>query len=557
MALTRLAAALVRIREGLSLDALFLNSGGSTLIPGSRRVFNINDYGAKPDYNMTTHVIVTDSYAAYVAAALDASKCNGIVETPACPVGFAYYSSGRIRGETSFYNGVSFIGHGLRSSILVSGVESGPAIGAFTSSGEPVSTHIDEMQIRSHANLVNPAVFVGWGVVLNNMTFQDHSRVWVEGFEEGVRLYNQGSSVAFSFTEFNTLKKWWIRGNKTQIRLAKGASGNASFHGNSIDQCVLNVGPNQTGVKIDAGCVLYNSTGSMWAFGSDNTSVLIDNEGAWNGEFNFFFEGQGTLNNKGSMIFSDGAWGVENSTGELNDISTVPICHPAYRTAKTPTGANWGTHGVTSLVNRGINTAVNFMADIFRLRGPNVEGIGWAGYDSGDWDNQGFYMASQSFGATGAESLTLRWLLALNNFISYRPTFGFKYQKGGAVQLGINSTGRATMLIGRKATGTVAANAGVSQTIQMSGIQLSVTNMSYDCELVLIGANGTGKHARRFTVFHDGQVNPGVNGALLKDVDMSGSPSGYSVSSAGIISFTITTSAAMNYTLTVVGFSNP
>ncbi|QOE32399.1 tail fiber protein [Klebsiella phage Muenster] len=528
---------------------------GVDLIGGSRRYFKVTDYpGGIPDSSVSrngngtlTIIKGTNNTSAIKAALADAQTYNGIVYFPSPKNGNAYlYDETLFPAVTSgsLWRGASLLGDGKTATKLIFDGGDIPAVHVKGTSGWPTNIFLQGMSLYSAND------FVGEGWKLQGITGIRLSDFAAYRFGDGGLSFSNGSAAGI-FTEFNIIEDGWLENNKTNIKFRKDG-GDGSFHGITLRNVISNNLPGQTGLDVGAGCVIYNADWNQVTFFGAAGVQWILNNGSRNGFETLYFEGNGTVTNNGSWSTA-GHWRIQNGTGAITDTSTIPFFNESYITPVTPSDPNFATAGFTAFESLKPLIDGQVYRGLMRLRGSNAEALAVTGYDSGTFEKQGLAIVSQSAGDS-VKDLILRQLIHLNGITSFRPEYKFNYV-GGATQLAINSSGRHTGIMGRRATGAITANAS-TQTISLSGL-LPAINQAYDVIIDISTAGVTSKFTGVFCGFYDTTTN-----TTLKSIDnprSAGSEISVGVSSAvkitsgGDLTITLTATANCTYSITIIG----
>ncbi|CAD5236219.1 tail fiber protein [Klebsiella phage vB_KvM-Eowyn] len=523
---------------------------GVDLVSGSKKVFRVTDYGAVADYVRSSGTVGTNSTSAFQAAIAAAQAVNGVVYVPSAPQGYAYYINQTlypiISSGSGLWRGASILGDGLYASSIYCDCGVNPGIHVLGTSGWPSNINISGISLYSHIK------YTGIGIKEQGVCIYSVHDVGIYEFD--TNLYISNGSAAGIFSEFINHERLWLKDGNTNIKFSRDG-GDSSFHGINFNHCVLNNISGQTGINISSGCVVYNSDWKqLTLFGNSSVNWIVNN-GSRNGFETLFFEGDGIITNNGSW-YTGGTWRIQNSTGVWTDTSTVPFTTETYITPQTPTDSNFSSVGFTSISAPNVPSTSQTYRGMVRLRGNNSEGMGIIGYDSGTFERQGLALLSASAGDT-FKDLVMRSLWHLNGITSFRPSFGLSYGSSGTAQLSINSTGRASGVMGRTTTGTITANAS-SQTITTTSFYFPESASPSLVSLKCMGPSNQLVWAGLYV----GASSP-IGGTTMVSlgvpVNVVGSgvtytpPTALTVDSSGNISFTLTTSVDITYRINIIG----
>lgn len=527
---------------------------GIDLIAGGRKYFKVTDYpGGKPTSSVsrrsdgTLNIVKgVDNTSAFQQALIDAQAVNGIVLVPSPENGNAYLLTKTLYpvvNKNDLWRGASIVGDGKFASKLIYDGGDTPCIHVLGTSGWPSNISLEGISLYS----ANDFVGEGWKLQgLTGVNLKDFA-----AYRFGVNLSFSNGSRSGIFTEFNFVEDGWLENGATNIRFRKDG-GDGSFHGISLNNIINNNVPGQTGLDVGSGCVIYNADWQQVTFFGNTGVQWILNNGTRNGFETLYFEGNGTVTNNGTWSTA-GHWRVQSNTGIIKDNSKIPFFNSGYITPTKPADPNFSAAGFNSL--EALNPLTNNQASrgIMRLRGNDAEAMLITGYGSGNFESQGLAIASQSANSTISQ-VTLRQLIHLNGITSFRPEYRFNYV-GTPDQLVINSSGRHTGIMGRRATGAISASAS-AQTITIGGM-LPENDQAYDITVVIATDGVTSKFTGVFCGMYDTTTN-----TPLKPVDttrtagsqISVAPaSALKITAAGDITLTLTTTAKCNYTLTIIG----
>ena len=531
------------------------SSYGADLVRGTRRYFKVTDYeNGTPDSTVgrnsdgTLSITKgTDNTSAILAAIADAQQYNGTVYFPAPANGKAYLISETlypIVKSGSLWRGASMIGESKYSTKIICDCGNNPGIHVKGTSGWPSNVVIDGISLYPATDLVG----IGWKI--QGVGVFQVNNFAAYRFAENLSFSN--GDQAGIFTEFVTVSNGWLENGATNMKF-RTDGGDASFHGITLRNIVNNNLTGQIGLDIGAGCNIYNATWDQVTFFGASGVCWILNNGTRNGDESLYFEGNGYVQNNGTWK-TRGTWRIQNNTGAITDTSTIPFCCSGYITPVSVTDANLVAAGLNKLSALPVpDNAHPSQTGLVKLSGNNADGVGIIGYDSGSFESQGLAMLSASYGDTFKDA-TLRSLWHLNGITSYRPEFSLKYA-GGASQLSINSSGRHTGVMGRRAVGTITGNSA-AQTVSLAGL-LPAANQAYDVSIVITTAGVTSKFTGVFCGFYDTTTT-----TTLKAVDTprsAGSELSIGVSSAvkitadGTLTLTLTALVDCTYTITIIG----
>lgn len=522
-------------------------TSGADLVGNSKKYFNVVTYGAVADYTVATNTPLTDSTNAFKAAIAAAIAVGGIVYIPPVTPGKAFYITDSLLpinpGPGALWRGATIEGAGIYASSIYCNTGSLPAIKIAGTSGFPSNIKMSGFSLYAHT--------AGTGIGLQTQGVCVYEIADVALYNFDTNLYISNASAAGIFSEFINCNRLWLQNGNTNIKFRRDG-GDTSFHGINFNHCVLNNTVGQTGIDIGTGCVVYNADWQqITLFGAAGVQWILNN-GARNGSETLFFEGDGTVTNNGSWSTS-GNWRIQNSSGTITDTSTIPFTNDHYITPTTPVDPNFSAAGFSTVQATTPLQHNQAYRGIVRLVGPNAQGVGVVGFGSGTFENQGLAILSQATGSS-INGLLMRYLMHLNGIKSYRPNWALSYA-GGTAQLSINSTGRASGVMGGRSAGTISAS-GSPQTITISSL-LPQTNQSYLISLSIQTGTASSKILGTFVGSYNTTSNT-VCGSL-GNIYNAGSeftfaPStGVVITSGGDLTITLTTSAAANYAVNVVG----
>ncbi|HBV9757285.1 TPA: hypothetical protein MEA29_005696, partial [Klebsiella pneumoniae] len=351
------------------------------------------------------------------------------------------------------------------------------------------------------------------------------------------------------FTEFNIIEDGWLENNKTNKKFRKDG-GDGSFHGITLRNVISNNLPGQTGLDVGAGCVIYNADWNQVTFFGAAGVQWILNNGARNGFETLYFEGEGTVTNNGNWSTA-GYWRVQSSSGIINDNSTIPFANDGYLTPTTPTDANFSAAGFSNVQALQPLLHNQTYRGLMRLIGNNAQALAVTGYDSGAFESQGLAIVSQSAGDS-VKDIILRQLIHLNGITSFRPEYRFNYI-GGGTQLSINSGGRHTGVMGRRATGNITASS--SQQTITTDLALPAANQTFILSVHLFSSDGTHRHVATY-------VGAAVTGSVAStallitshsDPAIAFPSASFVILDGGILRFAVTTSVDISYEIKALG----
>lgn len=520
-----------------------------------RDIISVADFGAVADYDISTKTINTNSTEAFKRALTYAKNFNAQLLVPNAPRGKAYYIN-----ETLYpygYSGVGTNPSGMYGPLLLGQSRQGaylvfdlPAnhIGLhfYGTSGSPSNMGYKNLTIRPHV------VGVGIGVCEQGPCCLESDNIDIQDFQVNLAISN-GDSPGI-FTEFGTHRRLWLKdATEANIRIRRDG-GDASFHGLNLENVIINNVTGGIGIDIGSGCNVYNSSWHVNIFGASGTTLILNN-GARSGDDRIYFEGNGAVINNGSWVTS-GHWRVENSTGVLTDTSTVPFCVSSYITPQTPADSNLTSIGVTAIeaTKPFANSALS--NDLFRLRGNNVEAVGYAGYAGGVSERQGFAMCSWAFG-NKIKDILIRSIWHLTGVTSFISAFKLNYNGQSGTQLSINSTGFHTGQQGRTASASIPANAGVSQSVSVSGSNMPQAGKQTLISLRLTASGAAHDTSYLYAVASNPYGSSSTATLISSNAFVTGSgfvaPSSVQVNSSGVFQFNVTTSLALTASLNIVG----
>lgn len=449
----------------------------------NQRVFNIMDFGAKPDYVRTKNdhrndwavgeemgTIGTDSFGAINLAAAMAWQYNGRVYVPGCPRGYAFYSSQGLKFTTSYQMSVGITGDGSESSMIVCG-QDGLIATASAGSGNPSNVAFTGFTILSHL-FRNPGYT---GLTEGGMGFVKVYDVNIRNFETNHLITNDLGGGAGVFTEVVSHSRMNNRNAVYGLKFRKGA-GDASMHGVNFNGYWID-GFSGIGLDIGAGVNLYNSDFIQFTiFPSGDNTVSILNNGSRSGVDHIYFEGNGIhVENNGGWV-TTGMWRVQNNIGLINsDTSTRPFnVQGSYDTPIALGGSVsapvFSSLGITNLrLSPKQNRPTASMGEnLVLLKGQEINSIGFVGLRQGSrWGSQGFFMLSQLLNDP-VSSLRVHSAYSLNGISVYDGTFSMGFGTD-ANQFKLNSNGYFTGRMGRRFTATLDASAS-QQVITIPGL---------------------------------------------------------------------------------------
>lgn len=521
---------------------------GSEYVSGVRKVFRVTDYGAVPDYKISSRTPVTDSTQAFRAAVEDAIAVNGVVYIPSAPDGSAYYITGSILPVTQvggLWRGASIHGDGLYSSSIYCDCGSNPAIHVKGTSGWPSNIKLHGFSLYAHSQ------YSGVGVKLQGVCVYEVSDIGIYEFDTGVMFSNGDYSGIF--TEFVNCNRLWVKNNNTNIKFRK-EGGDPSFHGINFNYCVSNNISGQTGLDIGEGCRIYHADWNQLTFFANTADICwIKNNGARSGNETLFFEGKGYVINTGGWD-TGGVWRIQNDTGIITDKSVTPFVNATYITPVSQTDERFASAGFSSVQALRNPTPSEAFRGLLKLRGNNAEGIGVVGYGSGNPESQGLAILSQAYG-DGMGSLSMQYLLHLRGIRAFRQNFELSYS-GSSPQLSINANGRASGIMGRRTSGTIYPNAS-PQGIRTTSFYFPESAYPANVTIVFKSADNTVLYSAIYGAASSpvGQSEMKLIAKVL-DIDTGAKfepPESMFVDSTGNTTFTITSAVQLTYTITIVG----
>lgn len=522
-----------------------------------RDFISVKDYGAVADYDVATKTINSNSTQAFKDAITAAQAKNGTVFIPSAPNGKAYYITDTLYPH--YYSGVGtnpsgqdgayLLGENRTGSYLVFDLPDNNAVGIhiFGTSGHPSNLGYENLTIRPHVN------GRGVGVKEQGPCVIRSENIDIQEFD--TNLYISNGVSAGIFTEFGSHRRMWIKNGNTDIKF-RADGGDASFHGCNFEHLIVNTKSGAVGIDIGTGCYIYNALwhGNMFA---PSDAKFILNNGSRNGTDNLFFEGDGMVENFGNYSVR-GNWRIESADGTLTWGGSKPVAVENLLTPTIPDSGRFTSLGtdtkITALSDIQTENAVrNFVG----IRATDVESVGVTVYEGGDADKNGFAILSCPFGG-GPKDLELIGLIHRGGlkWFDNAPKFSISNQPADITQLQLNDNGYHTGSMGRVSTASIAANAGVSQSVtvplcmaeagqhNLVNIRFTAAGAAHDTtHTYLMAANPYGSSAAATLL----ATNNFVSSAGFV------APSSVVINSSGLVQFSITTSVALTATVKALG----
>ena len=520
-----------------------------------RDIISVADYGAIADYDIATKEINSNSTGAFKQAISAAKAVNGVVYIPAAPRGKAYYINETIYPyefsgmgtNPSGYYGPMLVGENRQGAYLVFDLNQNEiGIHIYGTSGGPSNLGYKNLTIRPHTSGVGIGVCEQGPCVITSENFD------IQDFDINLKLSN--GTEAGIFTEFGTHRRGWLKNGVTADLQFRRDGGDASFHGANFEHIIIDTKYGSIGVDIGTGCDVYNSTWHMNLFGETGATFILNN-GARSGDDRMYFEGTAPVINNNEWVTS-GHWRVENATGVLTDESSAPFCVSSYITPQSPADSNLTSIGVTTITATTpfANSAPS--NDLFRLRGSNVEAVGYAGYAGGVSEQQGFAMCSWAFGSK-IKDILIKSMWHLAGITSFISAFKLNYKGQSGTQLSINSTGFHTGQQGKTASVTIDSMGGVSQTVYVPGSNVLVAGKQTLVSLRLKASNATHDTSYLYAVALNPYGSSSTSTLISSNAFVTGSgfvaPSSVMINSSGGFQFDVSTKIALTASLNIVG----
>lgn len=520
-----------------------------------RDIISVADYGAIADYDIATKAINSNSTWAFKQAISAAKAVNGTVYIPAAPRGKAYYINetiypyefSGIGTNPSGYYGPMLVGENRQGAYLVFDLNQNEiGIHIYGTSGGPSNLGYKNLTIRPHASGVGIGVCEQGPCVITAENFD------IQDFDINLKLSN--GTEAGIFTEFGTHRRGWLKNGVTADLQFRRDGGDASFHGANFEHIIINTKYGSIGVDIGTGCNVYNSTWHMNLFGETGATFILNN-GARSGDDRMYFEGTASVINNNAWVTS-GHWRVENATGVLTDASSAPFCVSSYITPQSPADSNLTGIGVTTITATTPFENSAPSNDLFRLRGSNVEAVGYAGYAGGVSERQGFAMCSWASGSK-IKDILIKSMWHLAGMTSFISAFKLNYNGQSGTQLSINSTGFHTGQQGKTASVTIDPMGAVSQTVYVPGSNMPVAGKQTLVSLRLT-APGAAHDTSYLYAVAASPYGSSSEATLISSnafVTRSGfvAPSSVKINSSGSFQFTVSTSLTLTASLNIVG----